>query len=257
MGRMGNEGNAMNKDLVSIIMLAHGRMQFVEESVRSVLAQTYSRWELLCVDDSPGYEVVRLLQDLKGNDSRIHVYQSVVQEGACNDRNSALKDAHGRWIAFLDCGDVWEPEKLERQVAFMEEHGYAFSYTAYLRRGKRIVSGLPVVGWDELLRYCWINYLTMMYDCQQLGKVYTKGVCHLKDAYELMLEISKGANCYLLPECLAKSRKLGRPGIFTKLLWHYRVLCYAKHVNSLVALWRNLQYLWYAGIKRIKYSQKV
>ena len=192
MGRMGNEGNAMNKDLVSIIMLAHGRMQFVEESVRSVLAQTYSRWELLCVDDSPGYEVVRLLQDLKGNDSRIHVYQSVVQEGACNDRNSALKDAHGRWIAFLDCGDVWEPEKLERQVAFMEERGYAFSYTAYLRRGKRIVSGLPVVGWDELQRYCWINYLTMMYDCQKLGKVYTKGVCHLKDAYELMLEISKG-----------------------------------------------------------------
>lgn len=146
--------NAMSNDLASIIMLAHGRTQFVEESVRSVLAQTYSCWELLCVDDSPGYEVVRQLQDMKGKDSRIHVYQSVAQEGAGNDRNLALKDAHGRWIAFLDCGDVWEPEKLERQVAFMEEHGYAFSYTAYLRRGKRIVSGLPVVGWDELQRYC-------------------------------------------------------------------------------------------------------
>ena len=161
----------MSKDLVSIIMLAHGRTQFVEESVRSVLAQTYTKWELLCVDDSQGYEVVRLLQDLKGKDSRIHVYHSVAQDGAGNDRNSVLKDAHGRWIAFLDYGDVWEPEKLERQVVFMEEHGYAFSYTAYLRRGKRIVSGLPVVGWDELQRYCWINYLTMMYDSQQLGKV--------------------------------------------------------------------------------------
>ena len=247
----------MTQDLVSIIMLAHGRMQFVEESVRSVMAQTYTKWELLCVDDSQGYEVVRLLQDLKGKDSRIHVYHSVAQDGAGNDRNSVLKDAHGRWIAFLDCGDAWEPEKLERQVAFMEEHRYAFSYTAYLRRGKRIVSGQPVVGWDELQRYCWINYLTMMYDSQRLGKVYTKGICLLMDAYELMLEISKGADCYLLPECLAKSRKLGRPNIFTKLLWQYRVLCYAEHVNPVVALWRNIQYVWYGGVKRIKYSQKV
>ena len=247
----------MTKDLVSIIMLTYGRKKYVEESVRSVLAQTYTHWELLCMDDSPGYEVIRQLQELKGDDRRIQVYQSVSREGAGNDRNSLLRDAHGRWIAFLDSGDVWEPEKLERQVAFMEEHGYAFSYTAYLRRGKRIVSGLPVVGWDELQRYCWINYLTMMYDSQRLGKVYTKGVCLLKDAYELMLEISKGADCYLLPECLAKSRKLGRPNIFTKLLWQYRVLCYAEHVNPVVALWRNIQYLWYGGVKRIKFSQKV
>lgn len=151
----------MSKDLVSIIMLAHGRTQFVEESVRSVLAQTYAKWELLCVDDSQGYEVVRLLQDLKGKDSCIHVYHSVAQDGAGNDRNSVLKDAHGRWIAFLDCGDAWEPEKLER------------------------------------------------------------------------------------------------PNIFTKLLWQYRVLCYAEHVNPVVALWRNIQYLWYGGVKRIKFSQKV
>lgn len=247
----------MSKDIVSIIMLAHGRTQFVDESVRSVLAQTYTKWELLCVDDSKDYEVVRLLQDTKGKDGRIHVYQSVTKDGAGNNRNSVLKDAHGRWIAFLDCGDVWEPEKLERQVTFMEEHGYAFSYTAYLRYGKRIVSGLPVVGWDELQRYCWISGLTMMYDSQRLGKVYTKGVCQLMDAYELMLEISKGADCYLLPECLAKSRKLGRPNIFTKLLWQYRVLCYAEHVNPVVALWRNIQYLWYGGVKRIKFSQKV
>ena len=247
----------MTKDLVSIIMLTYGRTKYVEESVRSVLAQTYTHWELLCMDDSPGYEVIRQLQELKGDDRRIQVYQSVSREGAGNDRNSLLRDAHGRWIAFLDSGDVWEPEKLERQVAFMEEHGYAFSYTSYLRRGKRIVSGLPVVGWDELQRYCWINGLTMMYDCKKRGKVFTKGVSHLKDTYELMLEISKGADCYLLPECLAKSRKLGRPNIFKKLLWQYRVLCYAERVNPIVALWRNLQYLWYARVKRTKFSQKV
>ena len=65
----------MSKDIISIIMLAHGRTQFVEESVRSVLAQSYSRWELLCVDDSPGYEVVRLLQDLRyGEEKIINLY---------------------------------------------------------------------------------------------------------------------------------------------------------------------------------------
>ena len=65
------------------------------------------------------------------------------------------------------------------------------------------------------------------------------------------------ANPIRLPECLAKSRKLGRPNIFAKLLWQYRVLCYAEHVNPVVALWRNIQYLWYGGVKRIKFSQKV
>lgn len=59
------------------------------------------------------------MMELKDLDARIQVFQVVEQEKELS-RNMGLREAKGRWIAFLDCGDLWEPEKLERQIAFME-----------------------------------------------------------------------------------------------------------------------------------------
>ena len=117
-------------------MLSRNKVQFVEESVRSVLAQTYTNWELLFVDDNSKDGTITKLMELKdktGTDMacKMRIIQTVNTRGATRNRNEALKAAKGRWIAFLDAGDVWAPEKLEKQIAFMEEHDYAFSYTSY------------------------------------------------------------------------------------------------------------------------------
>ena len=119
----------MTKDLVSIIMPSYNCGRFVEETIRSVQAQTYQNWEIIFVDDCSKDDTMSKVMALKEIDKRIKVYQNPQNSGAAVSRNLALREAKGRWIAFLDSDDLWKPEKLEKQVRFMEENGCNFSYT--------------------------------------------------------------------------------------------------------------------------------
>lgn len=90
-------------------------------------------------------------------------------------RNLALREAKGRWIAFLDSDDLWEPEKLEKQVRFMVENGYKFSYTEYQEMdadgnltGVRI-SGPKHMTKRRMYNFCWPGCLTVMYDASAVG----------------------------------------------------------------------------------------
>ena len=112
----------MGGDLVSIIMLSRNRAEFVAESVRSVMAQTYTNWELLFVDDNSTDDTVHQMMELKGKDKRISVLTSVYDKGTAYLRNSALKEARGRWMAFLDVGDVWAPDRSEEHTSELQSH---------------------------------------------------------------------------------------------------------------------------------------
>ena len=113
--------------LVSVIMPSYKCGKYIAESIKSVQYQTYQNWELIIVDDCSGDGTVATVLELKKEDDRINLYQNSVNSGAAVTRNTALRNAKGRWIAFLDSDDLWEPTKLEKQIRFMEENGYAFS----------------------------------------------------------------------------------------------------------------------------------
>ena len=116
----------MVQDLVSIIMPSYNCGAYVEETIRSVQAQTYSNWEIVFVDDCSTDDTIKVVSEMQKQDSRIRLFQNEKNSGAAVSRNRALSEACGRWIAFLDSDDLWEPTKLEKQVKFMEENGYAF-----------------------------------------------------------------------------------------------------------------------------------
>ena len=219
-------------DLVSIIMLSHNRGQYVEESVRSVLAQTYTNWELIFVDDNSQDGTIAKMMELRDEDSRIKISQAVYDRGASVNRNAALKDARGRWIAFLDVGDVWHPKKLERQIAFMEEKGYAFSYTSYglmddqsESRGV-VIGGKEHVTHEDMMRCSWPAYLTVMYYAVKVGLVQVQNLKNNND-YALWLNISVKHDCHLLNENLAMMRihwgRLGGLIRTNKVKWRYEV----------------------------------
>ncbi|MEE0860261.1 MAG: glycosyltransferase family A protein, partial [Paludibacteraceae bacterium] len=107
-------------DLVSIIMPAYNSGRFIEQSIRSVLSQTYTEWELLIVDDCSTDDTPSIVASFK--DKRIHFQRNEHNMGAALSRNKAIQAAKGKYIAFLDADDKWLPTKLEKQVGFMQNN---------------------------------------------------------------------------------------------------------------------------------------
>ena len=121
----------MTNDLVSIIMPSYNTAEYIEESIKSVQNQIYENWELIIVDDCSTDNTDDILKKYIESDKRIHYLKNEKNSGAAVSRNRALREAKGKWIAFLDSDDLWLPTKLERQLKYMKDNNYHFSYTNY------------------------------------------------------------------------------------------------------------------------------
>lgn len=256
----------MKEELVSIIMPSYNCGQYVEESIRSVQAQTYKNWEIIFVDDCSTDATVARVKVMMAADDRIRLFQNASNRGAAVSRNNALREAKGRWIAFLDSDDLWEPNKLERQIGFMEEHGCKFSYTYYEEMdadGKD--TGVVVLGPKKITKagmfaFCWPGCLTVMYDREKIGLVQIADIKKNND-YAMWLKVCQKADCYLLPETLAKYRR-GRSGsvsshsISTMIKWHYKLFRDAEKMNPVSSLWHTGVNLVCGFYKKRKYVKK-
>lgn len=124
----------MNSNLVSIITPAYRAADIIAETVRSVQAQTYSDWELLIAEDCGPDATRNIVRGLAQSDTRVKLLEMPENGGPAMARNLALSEARGRWLAFLDSDDLWQPEKLERQLAFHRAHPDAvISFTGFRR----------------------------------------------------------------------------------------------------------------------------
>ena len=265
----------MSGELVSIIMLSHNSAQYVKESVRSVIAQTYTNWELLFVDDNSRDNTLTKMMELmdearikKENGTRIErikVSRTVSERGVSANRNGALDEARGRWITFLDVGDVWAPDKLEKQIKFMEENGYAFSYHQYglmnnLSQNRGVViGGKEHVTYQDMLRCCWPAYLTVMYDAKKVGHFQqhnTKG----NNDYALWLSISEKNDCHLLAENLATMRT--PYGVFSRFLrtdkvkWRYEVYRIEEDLGPITSFLYTVRNGYFGLMKWAKYVKR-
>ena len=256
----------MSNDLVSIIMLSHNSVEHVKETIDSVKAQTYQNWELLFVDDNSMDDTVHQMLELKGDDKRINVSHSVYEKGVSYLRNKALKEVRGRWIAFLDVGDVWAPDKLEKQIQFMEENGYAFSYTKYSlidnnsnNRGV-IIGGKEHINYKDMQKCCWPCYLTVMYDSSKVGEMYTRDK-GMNNDYALWLNICEKTDCHLLPENLANLRTewglFGKIFLTDKFKWRYDSFRVEEDLDPITASLYTIRNAFYGQVKWFKYVERV
>lgn len=254
-------------DLVSIIMPSYNCGKYVEKTIRSVQAQTYQNWEIIFMDDCSADDTIRQVSVLREKDSRIKLFQNHINSGAAVSRNNALREAKGRWIAFLDSDDIWEPTKLEKQVRFMEENGYAFSYTGYQEIDSNskptgvFISGPKHVTKQGMYNFCWPGCLTVMYDALKIGLIQIKDIKKNND-YAMWLKVCKKADCYLLDECLAKYRRgragsVSSHGIMTMIGWHYKLWHEAEGKNAVAAMWYTGVNLAFGFYKKLRYVKKV
>lgn len=234
----------MDYGLVSVITPTYNCGRFIEETIRSVQAQTYGNWEMLIVDDCSSDDTADIVARYAAKDSRIRYIRNDVNKGAAETRNKALRTASGRWIAFLDSDDLWLPEKLQRQIEFMEGNGYAFSYHEYDEINEASqplgihVGGLSCVGHYGMMSCCWPGCLTVMYDADVIGLVQIADIRKNNDS-ALWLEVSKKAACHLLPQSHALYRRrkgsITPVGIWGKIKAHYPLFRQGAGLNPVSA----------------------
>ena len=254
-------------DLVSIIMPSYNCGEYVEETLHSVQAQTYQNWEIIFIDDCSTDDTVRQVSGLREKDSRIRLFRNETNCGAAVSRNCALREAKGRWISFLDSDDLWEPEKLEKQVKFMEENGCVFSYTGYQEIDSEgaltgvMVSGPKHVTKAGMFAFCWPGCLTVMYDREKIGLIQIEDIKKNND-YAMWLKVCQKADCYLLDECLAKYRRgrqgsVSSHGIMTMIGWHYKLWREAEKKNTFAAAYHTGLNLAFGFYKKMRYVKSI
>lgn len=165
-----------NSSLVSIVVPVYNAEKFIKDTIKTVIDQTYQNWELLLVDDCSADKSVEIIKEYQQKDKRIKLCSNPKNSGAAISRNRGVEESRGRYIAFLDADDLWEPKKLEKQVSFMLEKDCAFSFTGYefadengKPNGKKV--DVPErLTYRQALRNTIIWTTTVMFDMGKLSK---------------------------------------------------------------------------------------
>ena len=254
-----------DNSLVSIITPTYNCARFIAETIRSVQAQTYTNWEMIIVDDCSSDNTKEIVEQYQKDDPRIQYHCLPKNSGAAEARNEALRRAQGRWIAFLDSDDLWAPDKLEKQIRFMESNAYHFSYTEYEEIDEEdrplgvLVSGPSHVNKLGMFSYCWPGCLTVMYDREAVGLIQIPKIKKNND-YAIWLKAIKNADCHLLKENLAKYRKRSgsiSSGSYTSLIkWHYRLFREVEGSSKIAAALLTANNLFWGVIKKLFYVKK-
>lgn len=250
-------------ELVSIIMPSYNTARYISDSIKSIQAQTYLNWELIIVDDCSTDESVSIIESFE--DDRIRLLHNEKNSGAAISRNFALREARGKWIAFLDSDDVWVPDKLDKQIAFMVDNNYAFTFTDYriCLNGSwqpYINIGPKVVTKRKMYDYCYFSTITVMYDREKIGLVQIADLKKNND-YAMWLQIIEKSNAYRLPECLSyyiKHDDSISGGNKAKLIkWHYILFRVGLGKNPISASLLTVNNLIHGVWKKLYYKKPV
>lgn len=206
--------------LVSVIMPSYNSESYIAESIISVINQTYGKWELIIIDDCSTDSTTSIVNSF--SDKRIKLIKNTKNLGAAKSRNIGIKAASGRFIAFLDSDDLWEKEKLEEQISFMQKRKISFCYSAYRKINEKnkeicIINVPETLYRDQLLKTCYIGCLTAIYDTHMLGKIYMHTDTKREDYATWLSIIKLEKKLYGIPKVLASYRIHGQQSSKNKI----------------------------------------
>ena len=166
----------MEKKLVSIIVPVYNAEKYLEDTINTIIRQTYGDWELLLIDDCSTDSSCEIIQKHIKKDNRIKYYKQEKNMGPACARNRGIDISEGRFVCFIDADDIWEKDKLKKQIDFMIEKKCAFSYHSYefadcncKPTGKRVIAKEKLT-YNEALKNNIISTITVMFDMQRINK---------------------------------------------------------------------------------------
>lgn len=205
----------MFKEMVSVITPTYNSEKFLEDTIKSVLNQTYKNFEMIIVDDCSSDNTLVIAKNYSDNDKRVKFYKLEENSGAAVARNKAIELAKGKYIAFLDSDDLWDSTKLEKQLRFMNAGNIGFSFTSY-----RFISEsgvlldkevkIPIsMNYKQLLKNTAIGCLTVIVDRNLVGDFRMPLVRAGQDTATWLSILRNGNNAYGYNETLASYRRVG------------------------------------------------
>ena len=199
--------------LVSIITPAYNAAEFLGETLGSIRSQSYENWELVIVDDASTDGTWEMIEGAAMEEPRIRAFRNESNRGVVFTRNRALDEAKGRFVAFLDSDDLWEPLKLEKQVAFMLSGSHAFTYTSYenfYEDGRsKVFNAVPFMTAKDNIKNTAIGILTVMIDREAVGEFHMPDLEHGEDTATWQLILERGFTACGISEVLSHYRVRG------------------------------------------------
>ncbi len=162
------------QEKVSIIVPVYNAENYIEQTIKSVLAQSYENWELLLAENGSKDKSVEKIKQF--DDPRIRLIIMDGNVGAANARNEGMRQATGTYVCYIDADDLWHADKLKKQIAFMKEKDAAFSFTGYEFGDENAVGTGKVVKVPSTLTYkqalsnTTIFTSTVMFDTRKIAK---------------------------------------------------------------------------------------
>lgn len=224
----------MNNDLVSIIIPVYNAEKYLYETIKTIKEQTYQNWEAIFVDDCSNDDSVNIIKKEQQKDKRINIYKLEKNGGNPSiPRNYGLNIAKGRFVCFIDADDLWDEDKLEKQVKFMKKNNIAFSYNSYEfannlgePTGKKVIAKEKLT-YKECLKNNIISTITVMFDTTKINKELIKmpDFKYVEDTATWWKILRNGHTAYGIPNIFSYYRRDGKSQSSNK-------------IRTLKALWK-------------------
>lgn len=202
----------MNNSLISIIMPVYNSEKFIEKSIKSVLNQDYNNWELLIIDDCSTDKSSKIISTYSNKYKRIKHFKNEQNKGVSKSRNFGIKNAKGDYIAFLDSDDIWYNDKLSKQINFMKNNNYVFTFTAYEiidengKQKNKIIKASKEINYKKLLKGNNIGCFTVMID-KKIMENFLMPEIHHEDYATWLKILKKNYKAHGLNKILGAYRK--------------------------------------------------
>ncbi|WP_286259766.1 glycosyltransferase family 2 protein [Pseudoalteromonas apostichopi] len=238
--------------LVSIITPVYNAKKFIKKTIDSVVSQTFSDWEYVLVDDCSTDNSFEFIKEQYKEDKRVRVIQLEKNGGAGVARNAGLVEAKGEVIAFLDADDLWEPDKLEKQIKYMKDGSFPIVHTSYsfIDEDDRAISGRvnvsEVVNLNSYMRNTEIGMSTAIIDKTIVGEFYLDTIRTRQDTKLWLTLLSRGFTAHGLDLPLVKYRIRKGQISGNKFVIAFRTLKVFWSVKTLSPILRLCNFIFYS-----------
>ena len=189
----------MREQKVSIVVASYNSRKFIDETLTSIINQSYVNWECIIIDDCSNDGSKEIIYKYLKTERRFRLIENQVNLGAGKSRNIGISEAAGKFLTFIDADDIWKKNHLKKQISFMEDNDLEISHSNYgyidtnsIKVEKVFRVSSKSIGFKDLLVRPEMSCLATIIDISKTGKLYMSEDRRRQDYYLWLSMLKKG-----------------------------------------------------------------